>query len=51
MAMITEPIMQLTQPTLPTKLSRSLRKIADRIVVTTTDRAPRGVTRMASTKA
>lgn len=51
MTMTTDPTMQLKQPTLPTKLRRSLRNMADRIAVTTTDRAPMGVTKMASTKA
>ena len=51
MAMTTDPIMQLKHPTLPTKLRRSFRKIADKMVVMTTERAPRGVTRMASTNA
>lgn len=50
-AMMMEPMMQLTQPILPTKLKRSLRKMADRMAATTTVRAPMGVTRMASTKA
>lgn len=51
MTITTDPMMQLKQPTLPTKDSLSLRKIADRMAVITTDSAPMGVTRMASTKA
>jgi len=49
--MTTDPIMHKKHPTFPTILKRSFRKIADRIVVMTTDKAPRGVTRIASTKA
>ena len=49
--MTTDPTMHRKQATLPTTLSRSLRKMADKTVVMTTDRAPRGVTRMASVKA
>jgi len=49
--MTTEPTMHRKHATLPTMLSLSLRKMADSIVVMTTDRAPRGVTRMASVKA
>lgn len=51
MAITTDPIIHEKQPTLPTKLSRSFRKIADKIVVITTDSAPSGVTKIASTKA
>jgi len=51
MAITTDPTMHEKHPTLPTKLSLSLRNIADKIVVITTDNAPNGVTRMASTKA
>ena len=50
-AMMTDPTMQLKQPTLPTKLRRSFRKIPDRIAQITTESAPMGVTRMASVKA
>jgi hypothetical protein len=51
MTMTTDPIMHRKHPTFPTMLNRSFRKIADRIVVITTDSAPNGVTRIASTKA
>lgn len=47
--MMTAPITHWKQPTLPTKLRRSLRNIADNTVVMTTLRAPKGVTRIAST--
>ena len=50
-AMMTDPTMQLKHPTLPTKLSRSLRNMEERMAQMTTDRAPMGVTRMASVKA
>lgn len=43
--------MHKKQATLPTMLSRSFKKMADRTVVMTTDSAPSGVTRMASVKA
>lgn len=49
--MTTEPTMHRKHATLPTILRRSFKKMADRTVVITTDSAPRGVTRMASTKA
>ena len=51
MTITTEPIIQTKHPILPTKLNRSFRKMADRMVVMTTDNAPKGVTKMASTKA
>lgn len=51
MAITIDPMIHEKQPTLPTKLSRSFRKIADKIVVITTDSAPSGVTKIASTKA
>ena len=50
-AMTTAPTMHRKQAILPIMLRRSLRKIAERIAVTTTVTAPRGVTRMASVKA
>ena len=50
-AMMTDPTMQLKQPTLPTKLRRSLRKMEERMAQMTTERAPMGVTRIASVKA
>lgn len=49
--MMIDPRMHMPHPILPTKDSRSFRKIAERMVVMTTDKAPRGVTRMASVKA
>jgi hypothetical protein len=49
--MTTDPTMHKKQETLPTMLKRSLRKMAERIVVMTTDSAPSGVTRIASVKA
>lgn len=51
MTMTTEPTMQRKHETLPTMLRRSLRKMAERTVVMTTERAPSGVTRIASVKA
>lgn len=51
MTMTTEPTIQRKQATLPTRLRRSFRKMADRTVVMTTDSAPSGVTKMASVKA
>lgn len=51
MTMTTEPTIHRKQATLPTMLRRSLRKMADRTVVMTTERAPSGVTKMASVKA
>ena len=51
MTITIDPTIHMKHPTFPTKLSRSFRKIADRMVVITTERAPRGVTRIASTKA
>lgn len=51
MTMTMEPIMQTKHPVFPTKLSRSFKKMADKMVVITTDSAPNGVTRMASTNA
>ncbi len=50
-AMTTDPMMQLKQPTLPTKLNRSFKNIVDNIAHITTERAPMGVTRIASVKA
>jgi hypothetical protein len=47
--MMTEPRIARAQDILPTKLKRSFKKMALKIVVMTTERAPRGVTRMAST--
>jgi hypothetical protein len=49
--MTTDPMMHRKHPTFPTILNRSFRNIADRTVVMTTDKAPNGVTRIASTKA
>jgi len=50
-AITTDPMMQLKQPTFPTKLKRSFKNIVDSIAHMTTERAPMGVTRMASVKA
>jgi len=49
--MTTDPMMQLKQPTFPTKLKRSFKNIVDSIAQITTERAPMGVTRIASVKA
>lgn len=46
--MTTEPTIHENQATLPTMLNHSLRNMADRTLVMTTDSAPIGVTRMAS---
>ena len=50
-AITTDPMMQLKQPTFPTKLKRSFKNMVDSIAHMTTERAPMGVTRMASVKA
>jgi len=43
--------MQRPHPSQPNSVSVSLRNMEDRMAQTTTERAPRGVTTMASTKA
>ena len=45
---MTLPMIQPKQPILPTKLNRSFRKMALKMVVMTTLKAPSGVTSMAS---
>jgi hypothetical protein len=50
-AMMTDPRMESTQPSQPKNVSVSLRNIEERMAQTTTERAPSGVTTMASTKA
>jgi hypothetical protein len=49
-AMIVEPMIHSPQPTFPKKDRYSLRKMEARMALMTTERAPRGVTRIASVK-
>lgn len=49
--MTTDPMIHKKHPIFPTILSLSLRKMAEPMVVITTDNAPNGVTNIASTKA